>query len=96
MFLTKKTFAKMGQNWIAEAWTNDVPQIVKLYNALYCPELNSFVMPSGYLHHFNYDSDQPMYLNFPITGATIGHEILHGFDIEGRNYDKNGNFIVPL
>ena len=93
-FLTKKTFSKIGPNWVYEAWTGELPQIVKVFNALYYPWLNSFVMPAGYIHHFNYDSDQPMYLNYPITGATIGHEIIHGFDSNGRNYDKNGNFIT--
>ena len=95
-FLTKKTYAKIGQNWDSDAWTNDLPSTVKVFNAFYQPWLNELVIPAGYLHHFNFDSDQPMYLNFPIAGATVGHEMIHGFDSNGRDHDKNGNFVKTI
>ena len=47
-------------------------------------------IPAGYLQDFNYDSERPMYLNFATTATTIGHEIIHGFDNNGRNFDENG------
>ena len=90
-FLTEKTYAKIGKSWEPDDWTNSLALVVKVFNAYYRPDLNQFVLPAGYLHHFNFNSDQPMYLNYPITGATIGHEMLHGFDSDGRNWDKNGN-----
>ena len=65
-------------------------QVVKVFNAFYNPSLNQFVLPAGYMHRFNFDIDQPMYLNYPVNGATIGHEMLHGFDNSGRNWDKKG------
>ena len=89
-FLTTKTFSKLGKTWTANDWTNSMAQVVKVFNAYYRPDLNQFVLPAGFMHHFNFDIDQPMYLNYPLNGMTIGHEIIHGFDDSGRNWDKKG------
>ena len=91
-FLTKKTFSKLGKSWSANDWTNSLAQVVKVDNAYYRPDLNQFVLPAGFMYQFLFDIDQPMYLNFASNGMTIGHEILHGFDNDGRNWDKKGGF----
>ena len=90
-FWTKKTYAKIGQSWVSDAWTNSLPTIVKVFNAFYNPLTNEFVMPAGILNDFMLDAKQPMYLNFGTTASIIGHEIIHGFDSSGRNFDKNGS-----
>ena len=89
-FLTQKTLGKIDTEWKSNEWTNSLVQVVKVFNAFYAPWTNEFVIPAGFLHQFNFNSDQPMYLNYATTGSTIGHEMIHGFDSTGRNYDKNG------
>ena len=71
-------------------------QVVKVFNAFYAPWTNEFIIPAGFLHQFNFNSDQPMYLNYPTTGSTVGHEMIHGFDSNGRNYDKNGKNLLII
>uniref|UniRef100_A0A4D5R8Y8 Neprilysin n=1 Tax=Scolopendra viridis TaxID=118503 RepID=A0A4D5R8Y8_SCOVI len=60
-------------------------------NAYYSPELNSINFPAGILQNPFYSEGNPMALNYGGIGAVIGHEITHGFDDEGRLYDKEGN-----
>ena len=91
-FLTTKTFSNLGKTWTENDWTNFDAQVVKVYNAYYDRSLNLFVLPAGFMHRFLFNIDQPMYLNFASNGMTIGHEILHGFDSDGRNWDKKGSF----
>jgi putative endopeptidase len=64
------------------------PQTV---NAYYNPNLNEIVFPAAILQppFFNKDADNAV--NYGAIGAVIGHEMTHGFDDEGRLYDKNGN-----
>ena len=46
--------------------------------------------PAGILQAPFYDSKSPNYLNYGGIGSVIGHEITHGFDDQGRLYDKDG------
>lgn len=62
-------------------------------NAFYSPGLNQICFPSGILQPPFYDADVPRYLNFGGIGSVIGHELTHGFDDNGRKYDKNGVFL---
>ncbi len=64
------------------------PQTV---NAYYDPSMNEIVFPAGILQppFFNMKADDAV--NYGETGATIGHEMTHGFDDEGRQYDAEGN-----
>uniref|UniRef100_T1IL64 Endothelin-converting enzyme 1 n=1 Tax=Strigamia maritima TaxID=126957 RepID=T1IL64_STRMM len=59
-------------------------------NAYYVPELNSITFPAGILQSPFYKAGRPMAMNFGGIGSVIGHEITHGFDDEGRKYDKTG------
>ncbi|REK51120.1 MAG: M13 family peptidase [Bacteroidetes bacterium] len=60
-------------------------------NAYYHPLLNEIVFPAGILQppFFNAEADDAV--NYGGIGTVIGHEITHGFDDEGRNYDAKGN-----
>jgi predicted metalloendopeptidase len=61
-------------------------------NAAFVPVLNQIIFPAGILQSPIYDANVPQYLNYGGIGTIIGHEITHGFDSQGRNYDENGVF----
>lgn len=60
-------------------------------NAYYNPSMNEIVFPAGILQppFFNAEADDAV--NYGGIGAVIGHELTHGFDDEGRNFDAKGN-----
>ena len=63
------------------------PQTV---NAYYSPTKNEIVFPAAILQPPFFDPKADMAVNYGAIGAVIGHEITHGFDDQGRNYDGNG------
>merc|ERR1719414_526327 len=65
----------------------DPPQTV---NAYYSPNYNHITFPSGIIKAPFFDLNYPNYLNYGGLGVVIGHEITHGFDDQGRMYDKDG------
>lgn len=66
------------------------PQTV---NAYYEPSSNEICFPAGILQppFFNIDADDPV--NYGAIGVVIGHEMTHGFDDQGRLFDKDGNML---
>lgn len=60
-------------------------------NAYYTPTKNEIVFPAGILQAPFYNQDWPKSLNFGAMGVVMGHELTHGFDDQGREYDKFGN-----
>ena len=64
------------------------PQTV---NAYYDPSMNEVVIPAGILETPFFDEHADDAVNFGGIGAVIGHEMTHGFDDEGSDYDGNGN-----
>jgi endothelin-converting enzyme/putative endopeptidase len=60
-------------------------------NAYYNPSMNDINFPAGVLMPPLYDPRSPDAANYGNTGGTIGHELVHGFDDEGRKYDGDGN-----
>ena len=60
-------------------------------NAFYYPEGNRLVMPAGILRAPFYSGPNHGY-TYGALGSTIGHEITHAFDIEGKDYDSDGNY----
>lgn len=60
-------------------------------NAFYNSLDNSIEFPAGILQGAFFDKYKPNYLNFGAIGFVIGHEITHGFDDRGRQFDKDGN-----
>ncbi|XP_070560616.1 membrane metallo-endopeptidase-like 1 [Ptychodera flava] len=62
-----------------------------ILNAFYNPRTNSVIFPASILQPPFYHKDSPEYLNFGGIGTMIGHEITHGFDDMGRQFDKDGN-----
>lgn len=49
------------------------------------------VFPAAILQDRYFSADRPRYMNYASIGSIIGHEMTHGFDDQGRQYDYNGN-----
>jgi predicted metalloendopeptidase len=60
-------------------------------NAYYSPTMNEIVFPAGILQPPYFDATADDAVNYGNIGATIGHEMTHGFDDEGRQFDADGN-----
>ena len=65
------------------------PQTV---NAYYNPTTNEICFPAGILQYPFFDMNADDAFNYGAIGVVIGHEMTHGFDDQGRQFDKKGNF----
>ncbi|XP_067638908.1 neprilysin-1 isoform X2 [Eurosta solidaginis] len=72
-----------------EKWTTE-PAVV---NAFYNPNKNDIVFPAGIFQPLFYSNNYPKSVNYGGIGVVIGHEITHGFDDKGRQFDKDGNMM---
>jgi len=72
---------------LGDNWSRPVYQV----NAFYSPEENRFLLPAAILRPPFWDPRASLTANYGSIGATIGHEISHAFDSDGRNYDAKGN-----
>ena len=59
-------------------------------NAYYNPRFNQIILPVGALKYPLFDISLPRSLNFGAAGFYMGHELTHGFDNIGRQFDQNG------
>lgn len=86
-FAFKRSIDKMNKPVDRDEWFMS-PQTV---NAYYNPGLNEIVFPAAILQFpfFNMEADDAV--NYGAIGMVIGHEMTHGFDDMGRQYDVNGN-----
>ncbi|MGV3508041.1 MAG: M13 family metallopeptidase [Sphingobacteriaceae bacterium] len=83
----KEMADKLGEPVDRLEWFMSPPTV----NAYYNPAFNEIVFPAGILQFpfFDYRADDA--INYGAIGAVIGHEMTHGFDDQGRQYDKDGN-----
>ena len=65
-----------------------------IVNAFYSSLENSIQFPAGILQGIFFSKDRPAYMNYGSIGWVIGHEITHGFDDQGRQYNAEGNLIL--
>jgi len=79
--------AKIGKPVDRAEWTMTPPTI----NAYYDPQLNTINFPAGILQPPYFDSTKDDAVNYGAIGMVIGHEIIHGFDDQGRKFDAHGN-----
>ncbi|MFN0275726.1 MAG: M13 family metallopeptidase [Chitinophagales bacterium] len=86
-FEAQRNLDKIGQPVDKTEWGMS-PQTV---NAYYNPSNNEIVFPAAILQPPFFDPNADDAVNYAAIGAVIGHEITHGFDDEGRQYDAAGN-----
>lgn len=60
-------------------------------NAYYSISSNEIVFPAGILQPPYFHKDLPISINYGAIGSVIGHEMTHGFDNQGREFDAEGN-----
>src|SRR5260370_27818912 len=60
-------------------------------NAYYDPQLNTINFPAGILQPPFFEQGKDDSVNYGAIGMVIGHEIIHGFDDQGRKFDAHGN-----
>jgi putative endopeptidase len=83
----KEMTSKMGKPVDKTEWGMTPPTV----NAYYNPAFNEIVFPAGILQFPFFDKDADDAMNYGAIGAVIGHEMTHGFDDQGAQYDKAGN-----
>lgn len=86
-FEVHSAMIKLRKTVDKDQWEQD-PAVV---NAFYNPNTNDIVFPAGILQPPFYSDKFPKSLNYGGIGVVIGHEITHGFDDKGRQYDMSGN-----
>jgi putative endopeptidase len=79
--------SKFGKPIDRTEWGMTPPTV----NAYYNPPMNEIVFPAGILQPPFYDPKADDAVNYGGIGAVIGHEMTHGFDDQGRQYDSKGN-----
>lgn len=86
-FEARRQFNKIGKPLDKQEWQMTPPTV----NAYYDPTENDINFPAGILQPPFYDFKADDGLNFGGIGAVIGHELTHGFDDQGSQFDKDGN-----
>ena len=86
-FEQRRQLAKVGHPVDRTEWGMSPPTV----NAYYNPSLNEIVFPAGILQPPYFDPAADDAVNYGAIGSVIGHEMTHGFDDQGRQYDAQGN-----
>ena len=87
VFEARRQLAKIGKPVDRGEWGMTPPTV----NAYYDPQMNDINFPAGVLQPPLFDPKMDDAPNYGDTGGTIGHELTHGFDDEGRQFDAHGN-----
>lgn len=83
----KEQIKKINKPVDKSEWGMTPPTVDAYYN----PAFNEIAFPAGILQWPFFDNDADDAINYGAIGLVIGHELTHGFDDQGRQYDKDGN-----
>ena len=86
-FEVARDLGKIGKPVDKGEWEMTPPTV----NAYYDPQMNNVNFPAGYLQPPFFSGKEDDAANYGDMGSTIGHELTHGFDDQGRQFDKDGN-----
>lgn len=87
IFSTNEMVNKLGKPVDRTEWGMSAPTV----NAYYSPSKNEIVFPAGIMQPPAFNENAPDFVNYASIGAVIGHELTHGFDDQGSQYDEKGN-----
>ena len=73
-------------------WRTYSQQVTEV-NAFYRPSQNTIQVPAAWLQGFHFSDDRPMVMNYGATGMVVGHELTHGFDTKGKQFNWEGNMV---
>jgi predicted metalloendopeptidase len=82
-----RQLAKIGRPVDKDDWSMTTPTV----NAYYNPQLNMMVFPAGILQPPFFSVDAALPVNLGAMGVVVGHELTHGFDDQGAQFDGDGN-----
>jgi putative endopeptidase len=86
-FEMKRRLAKVGKPVDRDEWQMSPPEV----NAYYDPQLNHMAFPAGILQPPFFSARAAVAVNLGAIGMVVGHELTHGFDDEGSQYDAKGD-----
>jgi putative endopeptidase len=86
-FNNRRDLNKIGKPTDRTVWQMTPPTV----NAYYDPPMNEIVFPAGFLQPPFFDASADDAVNYGAVGAIIGHEMTHGFDDSGRQFNEKGN-----
>jgi len=86
-FNEQRDLAKVGKPVDRMEWGMSPPTV----NAYYNPQINEIVFPAGILQPPFFDAESDDAFNYGGMGSVIGHEMTHGFDDQGSQFDSTGN-----
>jgi endothelin-converting enzyme/putative endopeptidase len=87
LYETERQLSRIGKPVDKREWGMSQPTV----NAYYEPQQNNINFPAGILQPPFYDKQMDDAVNYGAIGSVIGHELTHGFDDEGRQFDVKGN-----
>jgi len=87
LYEIQRELSKIGKPVDKKEWGMSQPTV----NAYYDPQQNNINFPAGILQPPFYDNKADDAVNYGAIGSVIGHELTHGFDDEGRQFDVKGN-----
>jgi endothelin-converting enzyme/putative endopeptidase len=87
IFETRRDNDKIGKPVDRNEWGMNPPAV----NAYYEPSMNEMVFPAGIMQSPFFKTDAPVKTNYGGLGMVMGHELTHGFDDQGRQFDGDGN-----
>ena len=82
----------VSRKWKKPVDRNEWYMTPQTVNAYYNPTTNEICFPAGILQYPFFDMEADDAFNYGAIGVVIGHEMSHGFDDQGRQFDKDGNF----
>ncbi|XP_058790780.1 neprilysin-2-like [Phymastichus coffea] len=91
IFELKKNLEKLKKPVDKTDWTER--GYAAIVDAFYDLSMNSIEIPAGFLQGIFFNSSRPHYMNYATIGWIIGHELTHGFDDEGSQYDEHGDLV---
>lgn len=87
IFESRRELAKIGKPRDKSEWLMTPPTV----NAYYEPQFNEMAFPAGILQPPMFGRTVASATNYGAIGMVMGHEVTHGFDDEGRQFDEDGN-----